>query len=72
MEVSNITIGIIRTKYMEMNGYLFKSTTEFRKYNKMKVNDGDGDDDGDGVDAVAMEMMPKHPRIQDHSPLVWW
>jgi hypothetical protein len=42
---------IIQIKYMEMNEYLFKCTTNFRKYNKMKVKDGDGD--GDGVDATV-------------------
>ena len=42
-------------EYNEMNKYLCKSTTEFRKYNKMNTNEGDvdGDDDDDGADDVG-------------------
>jgi len=50
METINIII-MVWMEYNEMNKYLCKSTTEFRKYNKMNTNGGDVDgDDDDGAD----------------------
>lgn len=53
MEVSNIIIVIIQIKYMGMNEYLFKSTTKYRKYNKMGIDDGVDAAVSDGDDAQA-------------------
>ena len=54
MEAINIII-IIWMEYKGMNKYLCKSTTQFRKYNKMNTS---------GVMMmVMMKMMPKPPMI---------
>jgi hypothetical protein len=56
MEVSNIILVIIWINYMGMNGYLFKSTPKYKKYNKMGNDDGYdgvGAADGDEDDAQA-------------------
>ena len=52
METINIII-MVWMEYNEMNKYFCKSTTKFRKYNKMNPS---------GMRMVLM-MMPKTPRI---------
>ena len=55
METINIII-MVWMEYNEMNKYLCKSTTKFRKYNKMNTN-------GVMMTVMMMEMMPKPPMI---------
>ena len=57
METTNIII-MVWMEYNEMNKYLCKSTTKFRKYNKMNTS-------GEMMMMVLMMMvmMPKTPRI---------
>ena len=55
METINIII-MVWMEYNEMNKYLCKSTTKFRKYNKMNTS-------GMMMVLMMMVMMPKTPRI---------
>ena len=55
METLNIII-MVWMEYNEMNKYMCKSTTKFRKYNKMNTS-------GMMMVPMMMVMMPKTPRI---------